>query len=100
MLVGKHIEGTGRSEPHGMMVMGTDEGVERDKAVAARTILHHYRLAPARGQTIRLLWDDGHQLFIRASQKITQMQLVSGTTDIAVRVDKGAKHFSTPRCPG
>src|SRR5262249_36498012 len=29
-----------------------DEGVERDKAVAARTILHHYRLAPARGQTL------------------------------------------------
>src|SRR5215475_15811363 len=35
-----------------MIVLGADEGVERDKAVAARTILHHYRLAPARGQTL------------------------------------------------
>ena len=28
------------------------ERVERDKAVAARTILYHHRLAPTRGQTI------------------------------------------------
>src|SRR5215472_2887202 len=35
-----------------MIVLGADEGIERDKAVAARTILHHYRLAPARGQTL------------------------------------------------
>ena len=35
-----------------MIVMGADEGVERDKAVAARTILYHHRLAPTPGQTI------------------------------------------------
>ena len=35
-----------------MVVMCADEGVERDKAVAARTILYHHRLAPTRGQTI------------------------------------------------
>jgi hypothetical protein len=35
-----------------MIVMGADEGVKRDEAITARTILHHYRLAPARGQTL------------------------------------------------
>ena len=35
-----------------MIVMGADEGVERDKAIAARTILYHHRLAPTPGQTI------------------------------------------------
>ena len=35
-----------------MILMGADEGVKRDEAIAARTILHHYRLAPARGQTL------------------------------------------------
>jgi len=34
-----------------MILMGADEGVKRDEAITARTILHHYRLAPARGQT-------------------------------------------------
>jgi len=52
VLVGKHIESTGRSEPHGMILMGADEGVKRDEAITTRTILHHYRLAPARGQTL------------------------------------------------
>ena len=35
-----------------MILMGADEGVKRDEAITARTILHHYRLAPARGQTL------------------------------------------------
>jgi len=35
-----------------MIVVSPYEGVERDKAVTAGTILHHYWLAPARGQTL------------------------------------------------
>ena len=48
-----HREGPDGREQKRMVVVGGDESSNRDQAVAARTIFHQDRLAPAGGQSIR-----------------------------------------------
>ena len=52
VIVGRHRQDAGRPEPQRMIVGGVDKGLDRHDAVAARAILDHHRLAPARRQAI------------------------------------------------
>jgi hypothetical protein len=48
--VGMRDEGRRRAQQQHMVVAGADEGIDGDNAVATRTVLHHDRLTPARGE--------------------------------------------------
>ncbi len=41
-----------RAEQQDVVVMGADEGVDGDEAVAARAVFHDNRLAPFRGELL------------------------------------------------
>src|SRR5262249_29246741 len=52
MLIRMHRKGSDGREQKRMVVVGGREGGNRNETVAARTILHQHRLAPAAGQSV------------------------------------------------
>src|SRR5262249_14239345 len=53
MLIRMHRKGSDGREQKRVVIVGGDEGGNRDQTVAARTIFHQHRLAPAGGQSVR-----------------------------------------------